>query len=42
MYVQNRNTNKQKTNLWLPKWRGRGGETNKEYGINIYKLLCIK
>ena len=32
----------QKTNLWLPKWRGREGGTNQEYRINRYKLLYIK
>ena len=29
------------SNLWLPKEKG-GEERNKEGGINIYTLLCIK
>ena len=33
---------KKKTNLWLPKGRGKGGGTDPGYGINRYKLLCIK
>ena len=31
-----------KTNLWLPKRRRKQGGTNQGYGINRYKLLCIK
>ena len=30
----------QKTNLWLPK--GKGGEINQEFEINVYTLLYIK
>ena len=31
----------QKTNLWLPKGKGKGG-INQEFGINIYTLMYIR
>ena len=31
-----------KTNLWLPRGKGRAGGVNREIGIGIYTLLCIK
>ena len=30
-----------KTNLWLPKRKGSGGEINQEFGISRHKLLHI-
>lgn len=29
----------QKTNVWLPKGKGGGGERNLEFGVNRYILL---
>ena len=29
----------QKTNLWLPEGKGRGGERDWEFGIDMYTLL---
>ena len=31
-----------KTNLWLPEGNCVWGEINYEFGVNIYKLPCIK
>ena len=43
MYMQTETGSQiQKTNLWLLKGRGKGRGTNLGYGINRYKLLCIK
>ena len=40
LYIKQKQTHRQKTNLWLPKGKG-GGGVNQEFGINRYKLLYI-
>ena len=42
IYKTEIDSQKQKTNLWLPKEKGGGGGINQEFGINIYTLLYIK
>ena len=41
IYKTEIDSQKQKTNLWLPKGKG-GGGVNWEFGIDIYTLLYLK
>ena len=41
LFIKQKQTHRQKTNLWLPKGKG-GGGISWEFGISRYKLLYIK
>ena len=42
LFTKQKQTHRQKTNLWLPKGKGGGGGINQEFGINTCTLLYIK
>ena len=42
IYKTEKDSQIQKISLWLPKGRGKGQRAKLGYGINKYKLLCVK
>ena len=42
LLTKQKQTNRQKTNRWLPKGKWHGGGINQEFGVNRQKALYIK